>query len=71
MFEYLATGLPIGFVADLGSATETALREVPQAVDLRLATHGLMDRAVQKDSKVPSQYAEGALAGQFRKSVLA
>lgn len=71
MFEYLATGLPIGFVADVGSATEMALREVPQAVDLRLAIHGLMDGSVQGNSTVPQQYAEEALARQFRMNVLA
>lgn len=69
MFEYLATGLPIGFVADLGSATECVLRDVPQAVDLRLACYGLMDRSVQGFSMVPQQYAEEVLAGQFRMNV--
>lgn len=71
MFEYLATELPIGFVADVGSATEKALREVPQAVDLRQAGGGLLGAAMKLKYQVPPEYTEMMLKRQFNLGALA
>lgn len=70
MFEYLATGLPIGFVADAGSATEQVLRDVPQAVDLRLGDMSLLGAEAARDSRTPTQFTEWSLAGQFKMNVV-
>ena len=70
LFEYVAAGLPIGFVADESSATEKLLRGVPQAVDLQRAGVGLLDMAIKRGSRVPPDYAEAALARQFNTNLL-
>lgn len=70
LFEYVAVGLPIGFVADESSATEKLLRGVPQAVDLQRAGVGLLDMAIKRGSRVPPDYAEAALARQFNTNLL-
>lgn len=70
LFEYVATGLPIGFVAYVGSATEKLLRGVPQAVNLERGDEALLDAAMKRESWVPPQYTEAALAKQFKMNVM-
>lgn len=65
LFEYLATGLPIGFVADVGSATQKLLRGVPQAVNLVLAGDSLLRTDEVERIDVPGEYAEEVLADKF------
>lgn len=69
LFEYVATGLPIGFVADVSSATERLLRDVPQAMDLRRTDVSLLNTEIARESWIPPQYAEVALARQFKMNI--
>jgi glycosyltransferase involved in cell wall biosynthesis len=69
LFEYLATGLPIGFVADIDSATEKLLRDVPQAVNLNQTGDSVFTMTGIDRIDVPSEYSEHVLASKF-KSIL-
>lgn len=70
MFEYLATGLNIGFVTPPGSAMEKVLKGIPQAIDLLVSKIWLMDRSAHYDFKIPKEYSEEELARRFRMNAL-
>lgn len=66
MFEYLATGLPIGYVADVDSATDKILRKVEMALDIR--SESLID--LIKSNRVrsfrpPAEHSETELKKVF------
>lgn len=68
MFEYLATGLPILFIADVGSATEKALRDVPQAVNLQRSNVNLLNELMNNNSRdLPIKYEEKSIMILFKK----
>lgn len=69
LFEYLSTGLPIGYVADSNSAAAGLLKDVPQAVDLRFSKIGLMDMGLRREKLIPTQYGQSHLAAQFMKNI--
>lgn len=66
LFEYLATGLPIGFVANIGSATEKLLRDVPQAVDMVMAGDSVLAMPLAGRVDVPREYSEEILVDKFK-----
>lgn len=70
LFEYLATGLPIGFVAEVGSATEKLLRDVPQALDLQQAGVGLLDASMRSACCIPPEYTEAASGKKFKMNIM-
>lgn len=64
LFEYLATGLKIGFVAIRGSATHTALCDLPQCIDLSNGTKniGFLEPV---ETEIPESYSENSLERKF------
>lgn len=68
LFEYLATGLPIGFVADPGSATHSALCNLPQCIDLVNGTKK-MDFHESFNAVIPDFYSEASLERKFNQIV--
>jgi glycosyltransferase involved in cell wall biosynthesis len=66
LFEYLATGLPIGFVAEQGSAAELALNPVSQAHNLQSNLSKDFPRHLTASIKIPEEYSEAALAQKFK-----
>jgi glycosyltransferase involved in cell wall biosynthesis len=67
LFEYLATGLPIGFVSGTASATEKLLSSVPQAVNLKRANECFLTASVAQRWEIPTNYDEASLLKQFRR----
>lgn len=65
LFEYVATGLPIGYVTNFGSATERVLCGVGQAMALGQVEINILKISAMRGIHIPDDYAEVILANRF------
>lgn len=69
LFEYLATGLPIGFVAEEGSAAQEILEIIPQSVDLKKTTNEFFNSRNSSTNTIPEEFHESELKKIFMNTI--
>lgn len=67
MFEYLATGLPIGYVAEVGCASEKILRQIKFSINIESESlSGFLEYGVFNGRNAPVEYGEPELKKRFK-----
>jgi len=67
MFEYLATGLPIGYVAEVGCATEKLLKKIKSSINLESESlSGILEPDTFHGCIAPVEYSEPVLKRKFK-----
>lgn len=69
LFEYLATGLPIGYVVTPKGAAERILLDIPQACNLSASINFTDAMFSVNDAKKPDCFAESSLRNAFLKLI--
>ena len=69
LFEYLATGLPIGYVVTPKGAAERILLDIPQACNLSASINFTDAMSSANDAKKPDCFAESSLRNAFLKLI--